>query len=418
MTTEVIFITSLVIIWTFLLYHIFLSYEGFLYYQETEREKQRLDNLYIDMKSLPFVSVLIPAHNEDIVIENTLKAIGSFTYPKERYEILLINDHSTDDTARKAEKLKEKIENLRVLNVPEGEGRSKGAALNYGVKQAKGELIAVYDADNTPEKKALLYLVLNIIKDKTIGAVIGKFRTRNRNRNLLTKFINIETIFFQWTIQAGRGRVFKLTTIPGTNFIIRKDLLRRVGYWDPKALTEDTDISIKIYQQGKWIKMAPYSITWEEEPERFKIWIRQRTRWALGNLQVIFKYLPRFFSLPKKRIYVDILYFFLLYFMFFLAIVGSLYVFITGGLGLTTLNLEGPFILLWVLAIVLFVIEVGITLTAERGENTLENMILTFIMYFTYTQLWTVIMFRVFFQKITSIFLRKRIVWDKTKREG
>ncbi len=416
--TETIFITSLIIIWIFLLYHVFLSYQGYLYSQEMEREKRRLDNLYTQFSDLPFVSVLIPAHNEDVVIEATLKSIAAFAYPKEKYEIILINDHSTDNTKRIALALKEKIENLRVLDVPENEGRSKGAALNYGVKHAKGKLIAVYDADNTPETKALLYLVLNIIRDNSIGAVIGKFRTRNRARNLLTKFINIETIFFQWTTQAGRGRVFKLTTIPGTNFIVRKKLLEEIGYWDPNALTEDTDVSIKLYQTGRWIKMVPYSITWEEEPERFTVWLKQRTRWALGNLQVIFKYLPKFFSLKKKKIYVDIVYFFLLYFMFFLAIIGSLYVFLTGGLGLTTLNLEGPFILLWILAIILFMVEVGITLTTERGENTLENMLLTFIMYFTYTQLWTFIMIRVFIIKLRNIFTRKRIVWDKTKREG
>ncbi len=418
MTTDVIFITSLVIIWIFLLYHVFLSYQGYLYSQEMEREKRRLDNLYTQLSELPFVSVLIPAHNEDVVIEATLKSIGSFAYPKDKYEIILINDHSTDNTRELALKLTEKIENLKVLDVPENEGRNKGAALNYGVKHTKGDLIAVYDADNTPETKALLYLVLNIMRDENIGAVIGKFRTRNRARNLLTKFINIETIFFQWTTQAGRGRVFKLTTIPGTNFIVRKKLLEEIGYWDPSALTEDTDVSIKLYQTGKWIKMVPYSVTWEEEPERFKVWLKQRTRWALGNLQVIFKYLPKFFSLKKKKIYVDIVYFFLLYFMFFLAIMGSLYVFITGGLGLTTLNLEGPFILLWILAVVLFMVEVGITLTTERGENTPENIFLTFLMYFTYTQLWTFIMIRVFIIKLGNIFTKKKIVWDKTKREG
>lgn len=416
--TETIFITSLTIIWVFLLYHVFLSYEGFLYSQEMETEKQRLDNLHIDIKNLPFISILIPAHNEDIVIENTLRSMGNLTYPKEKYEIILINDHSTDDTEKKAKELQKKIENLKILNVPKEEGRSKGAALNYGVKYAKGDFIAVYDADNTPEKKALLYLVLNIIQNPDIGAVIGKFRTRNKSRNLLTKFINIETIFYQWTTQAGRGRVFKLSTIPGTNFVLRKDLLKEIGYWDPKALTEDTDISIKIYQSGKWIKMAPYAVTWEEEPERFNVWLKQRTRWALGNLQVIFKYLPKFFSLPKKKIYIDILYFFLLYFMFFLAIIGSLYVFIIGSLGFVNLNLEGPFILLWILAIVLFVVEVGITLTAERGENTLENVMLTFIMYFTYTQLWTFIMAKVLILKLGNIFSKKKTVWDKTKREG
>ena len=128
--------------------------------------------------------------------------------------------------------------------------RAKSNALNIGFKQSKGEYVVVYDADNTPEADALRYLVAEIESDDELGAVIGKFRTRNRNVNLLTRFINIETLSFQWMAQAGRWQLFKLCTIPGTNFIIRRSILDEIGGWDVRAMAEDTELSFRIYGMG------------------------------------------------------------------------------------------------------------------------------------------------------------------------
>ena len=123
-------------------------------------------------------------------------------------------------------------------------------------------MIAIYDADNTPEPNALRYLVGELIASEEYGAVIGKFRTRNRNASLLTRFINIETLAFQWMAQAGRFQLFKLCTIPGTNFIVRRSIIEAIGGWDDKALAEDTEISFRIYMMGYKIKFQPKAVTW------------------------------------------------------------------------------------------------------------------------------------------------------------
>ncbi|WP_313563130.1 glycosyltransferase family 2 protein, partial [Ruminiclostridium cellobioparum] len=99
----------------------------------------------------------------------------------------------------------------------------------------------IYDADNTPEPNALTLLVENLMSDDKLGAVIGKFRTRNRNASLMTRFVNIETLAYQCMNQAGRWFFFKLCTIPGTNFVIRRSIIERIGGWDTKALSEDTE---------------------------------------------------------------------------------------------------------------------------------------------------------------------------------
>src|SRR2546425_5650217 len=97
-----------------------------------------------------------------------------------------------------------KLVTIRAANGPGGKAR----AVNEGLKAAQGDIIAVYDADNTPEPDALRLLVVQLLRHAELGAALGKFRTVNRRRNLLTRFINLETLAFQWITQAGRGDLF------------------------------------------------------------------------------------------------------------------------------------------------------------------------------------------------------------------
>ena len=122
------------------------------------------------------------------------------------------------------------------------------------------------------------------MEDEKIGAVIGKFRTRNRNASILSRFVNIETLSSQCMNQAGRYYFFKLCTIPGTNYVIRRSLIEQIGGWDTKALSEDTEISFRLYRMGYYIKQMPLAVTWEQEPHLLKGWVKQRTRWAQGPL--------------------------------------------------------------------------------------------------------------------------------------
>src|SRR5229473_83084 len=76
-----------------------------------------------------------------------------------------------------------------------------------------------------------------------------------------------------------RWKLLKIATLPGTNFIVRKEVLEEGGGWDEEALTEDAELSLRILEAGHRIKFVPYAVTWEQEPETFGVWFRQRTRW-------------------------------------------------------------------------------------------------------------------------------------------
>lgn len=401
-----------------LLYHAVLAFCGFLYSRRAEEERRALDAT--PPEDLPRVTVLIPAHNEELVIERTLLAVGNMNYPRDRLEVICCNDNSSDRTGEVARRAAARLGPfVRVVDVPPERGkRGKSSVLNFGLEIASGDVLAVYDADNTPERDALLYLVRNLVRDPALGGVIGKFRTRNRDRNLLTRFINLETIFFQWTTQAGRWLLYGLTTIPGTNFVMWTDLARRLGGWDTKALTEDTELSIRIYLEKKAIKMVPYAVTWEEEPARLKVWFRQRTRWARGNLYVLKKYLLPLLIRGEFKLFADLLYLFAVYFLFLSSVTVSMGIFFLGSLGLGSISLEGPFNILWGLATALFVVELGITLTAEPGEDRGSNVLLGVLMYFTYTQLWLLVVFNAMGQPLFDLFRGKKVFWHKTERMG
>lgn len=176
----------------------------------------------------------------------------------------------------------------------------------------------VYDADNTPEPEAVYHLVIGLNNDKKAGAVVGKFRVVNAKENLLTRFINVETLTFQRLAQAGRWYWFKMTTIPGTNFAIRRSVIEELGGWDEKAISEDTELSFRVYNAGYHIRLFTAAVTWEQEPEpeTLKVWWRQRMRWARGNQYVIFKFLSKFKQVNNK-VRWDLFYFLFTYIFFF-----------------------------------------------------------------------------------------------------
>lgn len=217
-----IILAAIISIWAMLLVNVILIVAGYVYYYKSEHYK------FPKMSAYPMVSVLVPAHNEEKVIARTLESLLQFNYPADSYEIIVINDNSDDNSAEILNGIKQNYPNRMVTiintdNISGGKGKSN--ALNIGLQYCRGRFVVIYDADNTPEKDALRYLVAEISSNEKLGAVIGKFRTRNRNANWLTRFINIETIAFQWMAQAGRWQLFNLCTIPGTNFIIRKSIL-------------------------------------------------------------------------------------------------------------------------------------------------------------------------------------------------
>nr|WP_196246302.1 glycosyltransferase family 2 protein [Lacticaseibacillus zhaodongensis] len=407
---------SILAIWGVLIVNVILTIAGYTYYLRwTRRPKPSLAGL----QEVPFVSIMVPAHNEGIVIVKTVLALLQFDYPHDRYEIIVINDNSSDNSAALLKNLQQLNpgRNLAVINTDaKTGGKGKSNALNIGLKRAKGSVISIYDADNTPEHGALRYLVAELMSNAEYGAVIGKFRTRNKSATLLTRFINVETLSYQWMAQAGRQQLFHLGTIPGTNYVIRRSLLERVGGWDVKALAEDTEISFRIYQLGYRIGFQPHAVTWEQEPQTLDVWFHQRTRWVKGNIYVIVKNAGKLFTRAGRHIRFDLLYFLAIYFLLMVALILSDTVFVLSVAGVVHSNLVGFSNSLWLAAILTFILSTYLTITTEKSEMTLSNLFVICGMYIVYSQMWLAVAAHGMVGYIREQVFHQQAKWYKTKR--
>jgi cellulose synthase/poly-beta-1,6-N-acetylglucosamine synthase-like glycosyltransferase len=408
---ETIFLASVAVLWAMIFYQLLFAFLGFAYRQRALREQAELDALG-DVE-LPGVSILVPAHNEELVIEQTVRALLALNYPEDLCEIIVVNDGSTDSTAEIVTRLNRENPRVRLFNVPKEEAaQGKSHALNLGLADAKHDLVAIYDADNTPEPDALRYLVLNMVRQPKLAACFGKFRTRNRKQNLLTRFINLETLSFQFMLQAGRYLLFNIAILPGTNFVMRKGLVLKHGAWDEDALTEDSELSIRLYSLGYEIKFVPYSVTWEEEPEEWGTWIRQRTRWVRGNFYVLRKFLVPSFRFGKLSLTFEILHLFLLYYLFLGAILISHLIFILSAFGFIAVMAPGPYMAVWACAYLLFIAEIAMCASYE-DEASPTNIAVIALMYFTYCQAWIILVFRAVYQEYIQ---GGKVKWEKTQR--
>jgi cellulose synthase/poly-beta-1,6-N-acetylglucosamine synthase-like glycosyltransferase len=407
---SILFLLSVILIWFMIAYQLVVTLAGFFHYRSSLREQRSVDAQQFEY---PKVSILIPAHNEAIVIARTIEAMQRLEYPRDKLDIVVINDGSSDATGEIVDRYAAADARVRLFTVPEGQGgKGKSRALNIGFRQTDADFIAIYDADNTPHPSALKYLMAQLLLDPTLGAVLGKFRTVNKSRNLLTRFINIETLSFQSMLQAGRWKLFKVATLPGTNFIIRRSLLIKLNGWDEDAITEDSELSIRVYKEGYRIKFIPYSITYEQEPETWSAWIKQRTRWVRGNNYVGTKFLKEIRAFKNKFLAFELLYLLSLYYVFLIAIVISDVLFVLGLFNVVEISLPGPYTIVWFVALFLFLLEILLALSYDR-EDKVSNVLLTFLMYFTYCQLWIYIVGKAIYLDVIK---KEKRTWVKTVR--
>jgi cellulose synthase/poly-beta-1,6-N-acetylglucosamine synthase-like glycosyltransferase len=403
-------VIAVILIWFTIAYQFVLTFYGYINFVRSLREKREADKRSYDY---PLCSILIPAHNEEKVIGATIESMLQLEYPKDKMQIIVINDGSQDHTRDIINRYAAQDSRVQLYDIPKGEGgKGKSRTLNLGIKQATGEVIAIYDADNTPDKHSLRYLVGQLLEHKELGAVIGKFRTVNKKATLLTRFINIETLSFQLMLQAGRWQMHGISTLPGTNYVMWRHLINEMNGWDEEALTEDSELSIRIYEAGYKIKFIPYAITYEQEPQQWGVWIKQRMRWVRGNNYVVKKFwreIPRFKS---KRLAFDLLYTLSLYYIFFVAVVFSDLLFLVSLFQLVTISLPGPYTFVWITSFILFIFEIFLSISYDDEDN-LNNLGIIVLMYFSYCQLWIYVVIRSAYQDYIK---KGKHTWEKTVR--
>lgn len=256
-----------------------------------------------EFKVLPRTTVQLPIFNENYVVERLIKAVCALEYPKELLEIQVLDD-STDETQEEANYwinvFKNKGFDIHYFHRDTRTG-FKAGALEQGLKKAKGELIAIFDADFVP-KPDFLKKTVPYFTHENVGMVQGRWGHINQNYSLLTQ---IQSVFLdghfviEHTARNRSGRFFNFN---GTAGIWRKQAIESAGGWQHDTLTEDLDLSYRAQMAGWKFVFLPDVIAPAELPVVMNAFKSQQHRWAKGSVQTAKKLLPKIFrsALPLK----------------------------------------------------------------------------------------------------------------------
>jgi cellulose synthase/poly-beta-1,6-N-acetylglucosamine synthase-like glycosyltransferase len=240
----------------------------------------------------PMVSILVPCYNEEKVLKASLESLIQQTYPK--YEIIVIDDGSSDDTYLLAKNMEFDNGNVS-LRAFTKQNAGKAHALNFGIEKAKGELFLAVDADSKLSTDAV-ELMANYFADPNIGAVAGSVYVTNTD-NLWTKLQALEYVQGLNLVRNGQA-LFKLVNIiPGPIGMFRKDAVKSIGKYTDDTYAEDCDLTLRLIEAGYKIDYEIDAISYTEAPESLLDLLKQRYRWTRGILQSILKHKNKLFAL-------------------------------------------------------------------------------------------------------------------------
>ncbi len=238
----------------------------------------------------PQYTILCPLYREAEVVPQFVQAMQALDYPADKLQILFLTEENDEET-RKAIAALHLPQHFSIVTVPDGQPRTKPRACNFGLLQATGDYVVIYDAEDIPDPLQLKKAILTFANhDSDVACVQAKLNYYNAEQNLLTRWFTVEyCLWFDLTLPGMQQTKLPLP-LGGTSNHFRMEMLRKVGAWDPFNVTEDCDLGLRLGRSGlKTIVLD--SITYEEANSQVKNWIRQRSRWIKGYLLTYLVYM-------------------------------------------------------------------------------------------------------------------------------
>lgn len=240
--------------------------------------------LALSYDDLPTYTILVPAYNEPEVVGDLIAAMRAIEYPADKMQVLLLLEE--DDAVTIEAALAAGVDEVvSILKVPAADPRTKPKACNYGLHFSTGEIVTIYDAEDSPDPLQLRRVVATFAKlPENTACVQAKLAFHNGTQNLLTAWFTADYALWFSFILPGLMRSNSPIPLGGTSNHLRRSVLDEIGAWDPFNVTEDADLGVRIAESG--YRTAVLNSTTLEEANSDTInWIRQRSRWYKGYLQ-------------------------------------------------------------------------------------------------------------------------------------
>jgi len=214
------------------------------------------------LRETPLVSVLLPCFNEAEQLHETMAVLMNSNYPN--YEVIAINDGSSDGTGKILDELIHQYPKLRVAHLVKNQGKS--TALNAGLFLARGEFLVCIDGDALLDPHAIDWLVFRFLTNDRLGGVSGNPRIRNRS-SLLGKLQVGEFSSIVGMIKRTQALYGTLFTVSGVVCAFRKVAVMEAGLWAPEAMTDDVDLTLRIEAKSWVVGFEPHALCWILMPE-------------------------------------------------------------------------------------------------------------------------------------------------------
>lgn len=234
-------------------------------------------------KTLPFVSVMVAAKNEEAVIERLVSTLCNLDYPADRYELWVIDDSSTDRTPSILTNLSKQYSQLRVFHRPLGASGGKSGALNQVLPLTRGDIIAVFDAD-AQVTQDLFRRVVPLFDKPELGAVQVRKEIANVSNNLWVQG-QIAEMALDAFWQQQRIAVGGIGELRGNGQFVRRTALTQCGGWNEATITDDLDLTFRLHLNDWDIDCTTYPAVQEEGVTTALALWHQRNRWAEGGYQ-------------------------------------------------------------------------------------------------------------------------------------
>ena len=251
--------------------------------------EQRHPYIDVDIATWPSVTVLIAAHNEEDVIEGSLRCLLAVDYPADKITLIPVNDRSTDRTREIIDRVVAEFPG-RIQPFHREEGRpGKAAALQDAMQFVHTDAIIVFDADYEPAS-GLIHQLMAPLFDPEVGATMGRVVPRNAGASLLTRLLDLERAGGYQVDQQARMNLGLVPQYGGTVGAIRVKALKAVGGFRVDVLAEDTDLTYRLLLAGWQTVYQNRSECYEEVPETWPVRMRQIMRWTKGHHSAMYAY--------------------------------------------------------------------------------------------------------------------------------